>query len=1388
MGKIRYPYRLSRLFRSFKPEDWKQYYMYLYNSMTYKIFIDHLKRDASTHKITISGWGVDVYRHRSISIRTDESDTLIKRYVNPAITTFYQLEPSARAGFDIVVPDHKRCFRLLIKINGIEKPKEYNLSAIERILRFSTVKEHLGRIFHYLLRAWTPTGFKDLVAAVKRRFTKRQKAYDQWIKVHEVAEPSEAERKINNFTNHPLISVVVPVYNVDDQWLRKCIDSLRSQWYSNWELCLADDHSTDPSVKILLEEFAGSDSRIKVTYRNENGGIAKATNSAIALAQGQYIGFMDNDDELAPQALYEVVAAINSNPAIDFLYSDEDKITEKGIRFDPFFKPNFSPHLLLSHNYITHFVVVSKTLLAEVGDLDPDYDGSQDYDFVLRSTEKAQLIHHIPQILYHWRSLSSSVAGDPLSKMYAYTAGQRALEAALSRRGIEGTVSMLKNLGTYKVDYKYDDPSVTVIASGYSDQEFRELVTATQYSRLTFVRCETDNQNRIATDSTDDMLVFLHAKLPSKSTWLKEMVNCMQDKTVGVVGGKIFDNRKRVSNVGITLRALKTGQPFEMRGQWDQGIGYYFRDLLPRDMFAVTEDCLITRRSDFMNLSGFDQSLSPGLRGIDYCVRMLNKENLTTLWQPYSLFVEVAQPLSIPQREIQSYLAFHPRLEDPFAAAYFPIQKEEHRSTIGAIDRVVLSPDGSTIIVTGWAANMEQHGPARVDLSKSSYAKLGKICRLLRSDVNVALALPIDAEVGFKAWISLTGNLSQFHSEHPSLVFSSESSSVDTPLKIPSSKFTATITNIMSGFLLLRHPRRLWRQVSDRYLVPRQQEIAYRKLITRTEKYDEVEVQSVIRKFARKPLISVLIPVYNVELKWLETCLRSIQDQYYPNWEICLADDCSTKPGIADLLRRYQAEDKRIKVVFRKQNGHISRATNSALELASGEFVALLDNDDELPPQALFEVVKALNEHPDTDMVYTDEDKKDENGKRFDPHFKPDYSPDLLLSTNYISHLGVYRTSIVKKIGGFRPGYEGSQDYDMVLRFIEQTQPSRIQHVAKVLYHWRALSTSTASSGSAKDYASEAGLKALQSAMERREIKADVVSAGPKGIYNVHYEIEDPSLVSVIIPTKDGYDNLERCMNSLIKKTTYNDYEVIVVDNGSKNPAMKDLYTRYKELLRDRFSVLEIDIPFNFARLNNIAAQSAKGRYLLFLNDDTEVISPSWMSRMVSFAQLDRVGVVGAKLYYPVNTIQHAGIVLGLGGVAGHIQTGVPRSHLGYFGRLVENVNYYAVTAACCMVKTADFRAVSGFDEEFAVAYNDVDLCVRIHDQLRRDNVWAHEAELYHFESVTRGQDIKDKKKRTRLKNESNLFLSRYHTIVENDPYYNPNLSRTSGNFWIREK
>lgn len=702
-------------------------------------------------------------------------------------------------------------------------------------------------------------------------------------------------------------------------------------------------------------------------------------------------------------------------------------------------------------------------------------------------------------------------------------------------------------------------------------------------------------------------------------------------------------------------------------------------------------------------------------------------------------------------------------------------------------DSIYRDKTTNNLTITGWALDTITKESPTFTINNENQVSAYNIQRVLREDVNQIYQTEPAIEAGFV--VTLEGikqkKVLPFHFQSSAHVVT-----VDFPLNkkypvIPGTedKVTRLWIKAKKGFKYMAK-NGISHTIQRAKIEKLRNQASYPNWLARNEVLDIEAMTQEIATFHYQPKISIAMPVYNVEEKWLRLCIDSILNQVYTNWELCMADDASTDPNVKKILTEYQQLDKRIRVVFREQNGHISEATNSALAIATGEFVALLDNDDELAINAFYEVVKVLNENPELDLIYSDEDKIDMDGNRSDPAFKPDWSPDLLLGTNYISHLGVYRRSILEEIGGFRKGYEGSQDYDLVLRFTEKTTKERIKHIPKVLYYWRMLPTSTAVDQGSKGYAFEAGLRAVQDALVRRRINGHATHGAANGLYDVYYDIESEKLVSIIIPTKNGYKDVQRCVSSIIEKTTYQNYEIIMADNGSTDPKMHELYAEFEKQLPDRFFVESIDIPFNFSTINNRAAKKAHGEYLLFLNNDTEVITENWLTLMVSFAQQERIGCVGAKLLYPNNTVQHAGVILGLGGVAGHGHYGYPHGDLGYFGRLAINVNYSAVTAACLLMKKADFDAVGGFEEAFTVAFNDVDLCLKV-QALGRDNVWLHEAELYHFESQTRGYDDKGKKKK-RFEQEKVMMEEKWGPLIENDPFYNPNLTRDIPNFSLR--
>ena len=534
--------------------------------------------------------------------------------------------------------------------------------------------------------------------------------------------------------------------------------------------------------------------------------------------------------------------------------------------------------------------------------------------------------------------------------------------------------------------------------------------------------------------------------------------------------------------------------------------------------------------------------------------------------------------------------------------------------------------------------------------------------------------------------------------------------------------------------------------------------------------------------FAQKPLISIVIPLYCTPLPYLKELLESVRRQSYGNWQLCLADG-SPDDKAKEFIEKHYGREKRI--VYRKleENGGISVNTNEAVALAAGEYLMLCDHDDTLEPDALYEIVKAIND-TGADVLYTDEDKVSMDGRHyFDPNFKPDFNLFRLRENNYICHIFVVKKSLTDETGLLRSEFDGAQDFDFILRCCEKAQ--KITHIPKVLYHWRCHMDSTAADPSSKAYAYEAGRKAVREHYQRLGIDAKVEMTERPGWYRSHVKVQGNPLISVIIPNKDHTDDLELCLFSMTRKSTYRNYEILIVENNSEKEETFEYYRK----LPDRYPkarVLTWEKEFNYSAINNFAAKEAKGEYLLFLNNDVEILTPDWMEEMLQNCQQENVAAVGAKLYYPDDTIQHAGVVLGLGGIAGHIMCRASKEDPGYFGRMISVQEISAVTAACMMVKKSDFDAVGGLDETFQVAFNDIDLCMKFRAAGKKI-IFTPYAELYHYESKSRGLEDTPEKQ-FRFDKEVKRFQEKWAQQLEmGDPYYSPNLSVTEGDCSLRE-
>lgn len=548
--------------------------------------------------------------------------------------------------------------------------------------------------------------------------------------------------------------------------------------------------------------------------------------------------------------------------------------------------------------------------------------------------------------------------------------------------------------------------------------------------------------------------------------------------------------------------------------------------------------------------------------------------------------------------------------------------------------------------------------------------------------------------------------------------------------------------NIKKGILYLRHygPKEFWVKLTERFQAD---DVDYEQWYENHKALPEELEKQKNEKWKRKPLISIVVPVYNTPQVFLRQMIESVQNQSYSEWELCIGNASPENKEMKKILEEYK-NDARIKEVEIPENKGISQNTNRAMEIASGEWIGLLDHDDLLAPNALYEIAKAVNEHPDAEVIYTDEDKVTTDLKEhFQPHLKPDFNLDLLRSNNYICHFFVASRDLIKRVGGFRPEFNGAQDYDLILRCTEQAK--QIVHIPKILYHWRVHKASTADNPASKMYAFDAGKRAIEEHLVRCRTKGTVQHTKDLGFYRVKYEVCGEPLVSLIIPNKDQSEALKKCLDSIREKTSYRNYEIIIVENNSEEP---ETFAFYKKIAGEKIKIVTWEGEFNYSAINNFGVRHARGDYLLLLNNDVEIINGDWLTEMLSHCQRKEVGIVGAKLYYPDNTIQHAGIIIGIGGVAGSVFVGLPRAFSGYLHKASIQLDLSAVTAACMLVKRSVFEQVGGLEEKLKVAFNDVDFCLRVREKGYLV-VYDPYAELYHYESKTRGaEDTKEKIRR----------------------------------------
>lgn len=1183
----------------------------------------------------------------------------------------------------------------------------------------------------------------------------------------------KSETKTSKQLNNPLISVIVRTQN-RPHLLAKALQSIAAQTYPLVEAVVVNDGGCD--IADVVADFKSLISQgVQLIEHEQIRGRSAAANSGLQAARGVWISFLDDDDALEAEGLARLTKFIDWDKDIIYgqvqllhMAAESEQIRKGGIFGDP----HDMDSLLLNNTIPICAYICKRELAIAVEGFDEEFEFLEDWEFFYRLSRQAR-VHYVSKLVANYCIWGES----------HITGKNREQEIHYRRKFFE------KHLSSFSPDILQR-----------TSLNFFEIMNRkrddlhTHYHNL-INQAEVEHANKLAHVQT--AFEQKYQELEAANEHNQSLVEA--NKSLAESNQKQHD---RMLELDIELRHIQAAfeqkiKEIEATNQHNKSLietnQKQHNNILQLDSKLNTTNAQLTEK-----ISTIDGQLTEKLRELSESQAQLKATQQEKQWyaeqvgafqqcqqQTHNLQTQINQLTHRIHRNNQRWVD---RMREVMRRTLMPVVFDTNAELLD------LTAFGLTIELRGLIAESNQtpeivppyegldfpipvlqgktlqwsftwQGPLSVS---TLMLKIGTYCRVNHCHLFLSIR-PVNEEIDEPIKAQLNG---EFVKDSLYTAFS-----LDQPLKPGSylcqlsSPNADNLNNVLAVWLTTNHKPKGGAIVKNyNYVSP-----------------NRAALSNSLEKFDYLPIISIVMPTYNTPEGFLKECLNSVVNQIYPHWELCIADDASTEPQVRKVLDSYQQRfPDKIKITYCETNRHISATSNAALELATGEFIALLDHDDMLTEDALFEVVKLLNEEDEQiDLIYSDEDKWDDTLECFDePFFKPDWAPEILKGQMYIGHLGVYCRSLVNEIGGFREGLEGSQDWDLVLRFTEKAKG--IRHIPKILYHWRKHSNSTAVTSDNKTYAATAGLRAVKDALVREGEGGKAVLNKGNNFITVHYPVKEKPLVSIIIPTKDKAELLKACIDSIISNTTYSNWEIIIVDNGSEEKETFRLFKHYqKQLGNEIFKICHEPGKFNFSHLVNQGVKAAQGSMILLLNNDTEVISSTWLEKMLGYAQREAIACVGCKLLYDDQTIQHAGVVSGLGGVAGHSHVNFPVDAFGYVGRLTIVANYSGTTAACMMIKRSLWEEVNGFDESIAVAFNDVDFCLKLLDRGYR-HVVIPDVLMYHHESKSRGVEDTPLKQQ-RFAKEVDILQTRWQKIIDADPYYNQHLTQVKSDFSISQ-